>query len=109
MKATSGRYSIFQMRLLAISASLFLTDLLVAQQDMVKGAPLAEAASRMKVPAGFAVDLVAGEPDLVQPIAMCFDARGRIWVAEGMTYPRRAPEGEGKDRILIFEDADGDG
>jgi len=63
----------------------------------------------MKVPAGFAVDLVAGEPDVVQPIAMCFDARGRIWVAEGTTYPRRAPEGEGKDRILIFEDADGDG
>ncbi len=63
----------------------------------------------MKVPAGFAVDLVAGEPEVVQPIAMCFDARGRIWVAEGLTYPQRAPEGEGKDRLVIFEDADGDG
>jgi putative membrane-bound dehydrogenase-like protein len=63
----------------------------------------------MEVPDGFAVDLIAGEPDLVQPIAMSFDARGRIWVIEGMTYPRRAPEGQGKDRILIFEDKDGNG
>ena len=97
------------MRFIAAFASLLLPNVIVAQSEMAKGAPLAEAASRMKVPAGFAVDLVAGEPDVVQPIAMCFDARGRIWVAEGMTYPKRAPEGEGKDRILIFEDADGNG
>ncbi|MEM7144721.1 MAG: PVC-type heme-binding CxxCH protein [Verrucomicrobiota bacterium] len=70
----------------------------------------AEAAlARMDVPEGFAVDLIAAEPDVVQPIAMCFDARGRIWVIEGNTYPQRAPEGQGKDRILIFEDGDGDG
>lgn len=76
---------------------------------MAKGAPLAEAAGRMKVPPGFAVDLIAGEPDVVQPIAMCFDARGRIWVAEGLTYPKRAEEGKGSDRIVIFEDADANG
>ncbi len=40
---------------------------------------------------------------------MCFDARGRIWVAEGHTYPQRAAEGEGRDRIVILEDADRDG
>ncbi len=82
---------------------------LAAQEDMAKGGPPGEAVERMKVPAGFAVDLVTAEPEVVQPIAMCFDARGRIWVAEGLTYPQRAPEGEGKDRIVIFEDADGDG
>ncbi len=76
---------------------------------MAHNVPVNEAAAHMTVPAGFAVDLIAGEPDVVQPIAMCFDARGRIWVAEGMTYPIRAAEGEGKDHILIFEDADGDG
>ncbi|MFN0127205.1 MAG: PVC-type heme-binding CxxCH protein [Verrucomicrobiales bacterium] len=90
-----------------------------------------EAVKKMQVPEGFQVDLLAAEPDLVQPIAMCFDARGRIWVVEGNTYPRRAtkpPEradGDGDlskpnaaqkadifgghDRILIFEDGDGDG
>lgn len=76
---------------------------------MAHNVPLNEAAGHMTVPAGFAVDLIAGEPEVVQPIAMCFDARGRIWVAEGLTYPLRAPEGEGKDRIVIFEDADANG
>jgi putative membrane-bound dehydrogenase-like protein len=63
----------------------------------------------IEVPDGFYADLITAEPDLVQPIAMCFDDRGRIWVIEGLTYPRRAEEGKGKDRILIFEDADGNG
>ena len=40
---------------------------------------------------------------------MALDDRGRLWVAEAYSYPRRAPEGQGKDRILIFEDTDGDG
>jgi putative membrane-bound dehydrogenase-like protein len=31
-----------------------------------------------------------------------------VWVVEGMTYPQRAPEGQGKDRILVFEDTNGD-
>jgi putative membrane-bound dehydrogenase-like protein len=37
------------------------------------------------------------------------DYRGRLWVVEAHTYPVRAAEGEGKDRILIFEDTNGDG
>lgn len=61
------------------------------------------------VPDGFSVDVIAAEPEIVQPIAMCFDARGRIWVVEGLTYPQPAPNGEGKDRIVILEDADADG
>jgi putative membrane-bound dehydrogenase-like protein len=68
-----------------------------------------KAAEAMIVPAGFHVTLAVGEPDVMQPIAMAIDDRGRLWIAEAYTYPIRAPEGEGKDRILIFEDADGDG
>ncbi len=68
-----------------------------------------DAAKSMQVPDGFSIDLIASEPDLSQPIAMCFDAKGRIWVAEGQTYPQRAPEGQGRDRILILEDTDCDG
>ncbi len=68
-----------------------------------------EAAKNMLVPDGFHVDLIASEPELTQPIAMCFDAKGRIWVIEGHTYPQKAPEGEGKDRVVIFADNDGDG
>ncbi len=91
-----------------------------------------EAVKKMTVPPGFSVDLIAAEPDIVQPIAFTFDARGRIWVVEGNTYPQRAgnppparpaTDGDltkpndaqqkdifgGKDRVLIFEDKDGDG
>ncbi len=68
-----------------------------------------EAARAMTVPDGFHVDLIAAEPNLHQPIAFCFDQKGRIWVAEAHTYPRRAPNGQGKDRIIVLEDTDGDG
>jgi putative membrane-bound dehydrogenase-like protein len=68
-----------------------------------------EAARAMTVPDGFTVTLAAAEPDVVRPIAFAIDDRGRLWVAEAHTYPRRAPEGQGRDRILILEDTDGDG
>ena len=69
-----------------------------------------EAAARaMDVPEGFRVSLFAGEPDVVQPIAFCLDDRGRLWVAEAYSYPVRVADDRAKDRILIFEDTDGDG
>lgn len=70
-------------------------------------APGIESAGRMRLPEGFRVDLVAAEPDVRQPIALTIDARGRLWVAECYSYPHWSLEG--KDRILILEDADGDG
>src|SRR5262249_32567457 len=73
------------------------------------GLPPDKAAAAMTVPGGFEVTLFAGEPDVRQPIAFCLDDRGRLWVAEAYSYPQRQPEGKGKDRILIFEDTDGDG
>ncbi|MBE7493972.1 MAG: DUF1080 domain-containing protein [Verrucomicrobiaceae bacterium] len=63
----------------------------------------------MRVQDGFQVELIAKEPDVKQPIAFCFDERGRMWVAEAFSYPNRQPEGQGKDRITILEDADGNG
>jgi putative membrane-bound dehydrogenase-like protein len=73
------------------------------------GLPPESAAHAMTVPPGFTVSLFAGEPDVVQPIAMAIDDRGRLWVAEAYSYPRRVPADQAKDRILIFEDSDGDG
>lgn len=79
--------------------------------DVVKHAGLSpeDAAKEMTVPPGFKVSLFAGEPDVTQPIAMAIDDRGRLWIAEAYSYPIRVPEAEAKDRILIFEDTDGDG
>src|SRR3990172_8132829 len=69
-----------------------------------------EALKRMEVPAGFGVTCFAHEPEIVKPIAMAFDERGRLYVVECLEYPAGAPKGEKpKDRIKIFEDTDGDG
>lgn len=68
------------------------------------------APSKMSVPEGFQVTLFAGEPDIVQPIAMTLDARGRMWVVECLSYPDWERNGaRGNDRVTILEDRDGDG
>jgi putative membrane-bound dehydrogenase-like protein len=75
-------------------------------------APLSatEAPLQMTLPPGFRATLFAGEPDVVQPIATAFDDRGRLWVAECLSYPNWVSDPkEGRDRIIIFEDQNGDG
>jgi putative membrane-bound dehydrogenase-like protein len=74
-----------------------------------KPLPPVEAPKHMTLPEGFRATLFAGEPDVVQPIAFTFDDRGRLWVAECYSYPQWLNSGEGKDRILIFEDTKGTG
>ncbi|MEN9573640.1 MAG: hypothetical protein RL514_1495 [Verrucomicrobiota bacterium] len=78
--------------------------------DDVKFAGLtaAEVVKAATLPAGFKLHVFAAEPDVKQPIAFCIDDRGRLWVIENYTYPQRQPEGKGTDRILVFEDTDGD-
>ncbi len=68
-----------------------------------------EAAAAMSLPEGFQVTVGAAEPQVQQPVAMAIDDRGRVWIAEAYEYPIRAKGQKGRDRILIFEDTDGDG
>ena len=44
--------------------------------------PAAEAAAKTQVPPGFKVSVFAAEPDVQNPIAMAWAARGRRWLAE---------------------------
>ncbi len=70
----------------------------------------AESMKHMHLPEGFEVQLFAAEPDITKPIAMAWDARGRLWIAETVDYPNdMQPPGQGHDRIKICEDTDGDG
>lgn len=60
---------------------------------------------------GLAATLFASEPILANPTNIDVDHRGRVWVCDVVNYRERGrndqrPEG---DRILILEDADGDG
>ena len=70
--------------------------------------PPEQAARKFTVPEGFAVEVVSAEPDLLNPVAMAIDERGRFWVTESFEYPRKEA-GEGRDRIKILEDTTGDG
>jgi putative membrane-bound dehydrogenase-like protein len=89
--------------------SLVLSGFNEISAEDADGKPLSpvEALEKMTVPNGFHVSLFTGEPDVVQPISFCFDDRGRLWVIECYSYPDWTEEK--KDRVLIFEDSNGDG
>ncbi len=67
--------------------------------------PAEEAAAKMQVPPGFKVSVFASEPDVQNPIAMAWDGRGRLWIAENYTYAERPTRFDMslRDRIVIFE------
>ena len=65
----------------------------------------------LKLPDAFKTTLFAAEPDVQNPIAMAWDTRGRMWVAENYTYAERAKRFDLSlhDRVIILEDKDWDG
>jgi putative membrane-bound dehydrogenase-like protein len=70
----------------------------------------AESVKHMQLPEGFEAKLFVSEPQVIKPLTMAWDERGRLWVVESTDYPNRVTEpGKGSDRIKICEDTDGDG
>mgnify|MGYP001595063637 CR=1 FL=1 len=59
-----------------------------------------------RLPPGFRMELVAAEPEVIDPVAMTFDEQGRLYVVEMTDYPLN-PKPLG--RIKLLEDRDGDG
>src|SRR6267143_6957483 len=54
--------------------------------------------------------IIAAEPDIVTPIGLAIDKRGRLFVVESHThFPRPDYPGAKRDRVKIFEDTNGDG
>ena len=71
-----------------------------------------EAITKMKLGKGLKITLFASEeqfPDLANPVQMAWDTKGRLWVAVMPSYPHWKPKEEMNDKILIFEDTNGDG
>ena len=70
-----------------------------------------QAVAQMTTVAGFKVNAWAAEPMLTQPMAFCWDDRGRLWVAENRDYESRVDgfSNAGDSRIVILEDTDRDG
>ena len=81
------------------------------QTEDIPFTPPHKALEAIEVPEGFAATLFAHEPDVHQPIAMTFDAKGRLWVVENYTYSDRKENFNEtlNDRVVIFEDVDNDG
>jgi len=70
-----------------------------------------EAVAQMTVVPGYTVNAWAAEPTIVQPMAFCWDDRGRLWVAENRDYESRDAgfSRAGNSRIVILEDTNHDG
>ncbi|MEM7700211.1 MAG: dehydrogenase, partial [Verrucomicrobiota bacterium] len=103
-----------------------------ALADGSEPTPHLKALGDFNVRDGFAVDLVAAEPDVEQPLSLTWDSAGRMWVVLYRQYqfpaglkiveydnhlravfdriPEPPPQGPvGEDIIRVFEDSDGDG
>lgn len=71
-----------------------------------------EAIKKMTIGKNFKVNLFASEKEfkeLVNPVQMQWDTKGRLWVAVWPTYPHWKPGEPMNDKLLIFEDTNGDG
>ncbi|MCK0156503.1 ThuA domain-containing protein [Cellulophaga sp. F20128] len=63
----------------------------------------------IQLPEGFKAELYAAEPDIINPIAFAWDAKGRLWVVQSKDYPHGLNNDVGGDRITICEDTTGNG
>ena len=71
-----------------------------------------EVIARVKLHEGLQMTLFADEkmfPELVNPVQMAWDTRGRLWVAAWPSYPERTPTSTVGDKLLVLEDTNNDG
>jgi putative membrane-bound dehydrogenase-like protein len=83
-----------------------------APTKMQKPLPPEKSVTHASVPEGFELKLFASDEQFQggKPLAMNWDERGRLWVSVTTDYPNELQkEGQGRDKILILEDTDGDG
>jgi putative membrane-bound dehydrogenase-like protein len=68
-----------------------------------------ESMKLVQVPVGFELQLFASEPDIINPMALAWDDKGRLYAIETTDYPNEVRKEGGDDKIKILEDTDGDG
>lgn len=87
----------------------------IVPENLIPPAPVLsvdEALKTFTIEKGFVIEPVAAEPLIEKPVALAFDAKGRMWVCEMRGY---MPDIDGKlenkptGRIAILEDTNGDG
>ena len=78
----------------------------------LEAVPAEKGVETLTLAAGLQANLFASEemfPELVNPVQMDVDPKGRIWVAAWQTYPKWQPDRPMLDRLLILPDDDRDG
>ncbi len=90
-----------------ISVSRADDDDLAKELPRIKAKSPDEAMKAFKVHEGFTLESVAAEPLVTDPVSVCYDADGRLYVVEmrGYPYPENSPTGY----VRRLEDSDGDG
>ena len=69
-----------------------------------------EELKKFRLPEGFAMELVAAEPEIQKPMNLAFDARGRLWVTHSIEYPFAPKEGAPhRDGLTVLSDFGPDG
>lgn len=94
----------------AVLCTIAITTPFLAAEDWQPSKPAESVPPmRFKVPDDLEVTVWAATPQLYNPTNVDVDAKGRLWVTEGVNYRShkgRRPEG---DRVVVLEDTDGDG
>ncbi|HCR30717.1 MAG TPA: dehydrogenase, partial [Opitutae bacterium] len=84
-----------------------------AKNGTIDYLPGRESESKIETAEGYRMELFASEkefPELANPSQIAFDNQGRLWVATMPSYPHyQIGDPKPADKLLIFEDADGDG
>lgn len=89
-----------------------MTGMKFTEDGLVAFPDAKEAMKDITVHSGMKLTLFADEkefPALVNPVAMQWDTKGRLWVSAWLNYPERTPTSKKGDSLLIFEDTNGDG
>jgi uncharacterized protein len=68
-----------------------------------------ESVKLMQIPVDFNLEVFASEPNVMHPIAMAWDEKGRLYVLITKDYPNERKETGGSDYILLCEDTNKDG
>ncbi|MCA9074188.1 MAG: c-type cytochrome [Planctomycetaceae bacterium] len=101
-------------RFLTGAALMLLLTSRLSADDTVPHRPdpvdAATAVTRFVLPDDVRIELVASEPDVIDPVAMQFGPDGRLWVVEMSDYPNGPQEnGPPLSRLRVLSDTDGDG
>ncbi len=91
----------------APSAGLADDEDLARELPRIKPLDPAAALRSFRIRAGFRIEPLAVEPLVNDPVSVCFDADGRLYVVEmrGYPYPEDSPSGN----VSLLADRDGDG